>query len=1165
VCVFVTVFYSSLFLRFVFLAMHQDNGCPNLSRDVILNVNASSLEACKRDLGVITHASIFDFRQACTHHATSTPNPEEEDAPVRLYSEDDATTTTTTKHQRKSAGVSTVAALLWDRRKKERASSAATKKGDADNRIGRNSSSSSSSSINRQLLSTASASDLQPTPRDIVHTLWLNGPTYSTKIYNNRIGGGRWPVVDENPARLEAYSPLFLRGANGHCLKTGLVLGLCWTYIDGLGLNFEAATSSLVDYTGAVVCAAGNPETPSEGAVLELSSSTCKSPAMVHDESTGVIRHSSTGLCVMPADVASSFADADTNSLQLGSDCSSWRFGAFTAWNRPPGYEEGFPVQSNVGGGSLDPPRYSINLGANTCEPMKTRLADASGGFATNLTLRRVSDGETYPHNIAYVDHIAWPSGTNCKFFFRPYELAADGVYPNWMDDFAAFFPIGSSFTVEKRNAEDADELCDASRSRYSGYESSGGGYCYTSSNSLDDEPHLLIHSGWVGLVLDASMNNGNLVPKFGSIALPIDDSSSSSSSSSSGADDDDVAAAAAAAAAAAHTSYNLTSQEIYALLPDSELVITLTLDSTGEAYTLSRSSAAAATISPVRQGPVVSHILTTMLRWVPSSSSSSSSSTSVDLVAPQWWLEFDVWTNAISINLGWDELAVGSGCAICEAATVELNLTIGDYGDVGGGSVTHTRTAQFTPGSQFAPTGISFTFENLGAAKSTDTLTSSGDYQSPLSSLVSVSSSTSGANVVDRRDGSRMDVVLEVPTSMQRCSYSSECSPLLRTSITVANSDAVNEGLVRLTVSRNFPTRTNVAQSRVSAEITGLSALVRDANGHPIGLPMQISKKWDEVTYKQVYEARYEVLTGGGNNWWTINMVLRLPPSTTTTLDFAIVYNKYGGVPSFSAAQLSLIGYTDSWVWHETSLGSLGENICFDVIGAHARGQITDVRVELFTGVWYENTGGGDFLVYYNGLGSYVYSKATDANILSPGPCLSNASFTQTSADGAISMQLSISGSRTDDFTKHFFHFRYEVLQDMNFSRLAFFQHASDYYDPYNTFTYFKYGSAADGSWPNYDTTASSCHDQLAYPSSLPYRQEFEGDAPWWVSMGPQTQDSVVGLGDRGLVLREYDAQFNGEHSPQPAFSFFCDKVELSVPEVVGNDLKAGDFVEFK
>ena len=139
--------------------------------------------------------------------------------------------------------------------------------------------------------------------------------------------------------------------------------------------------------------------------------------------------------------------------------------------------------------------------------------------------------------------------------------------------------------------------------------------------------------------------------------------------------------------------------------------------------------------------------------------------------------------------------------------------------------------------------------------------------------------------------------------------------------------------------MTRNFPTRESNSGSSIVAEITGFVGVLRDTDGNPTGLPLQSSKKWDELETKKTYEARYHPPQNGrGNNWWTLNTFVRVPAGAQITLELAVAYNQYGGVPSFSHAQLSLIGYSYSWVWHETSLASMGENMCIDTAGSHRR-----------------------------------------------------------------------------------------------------------------------------------------------------------------------------------------------------------------------------------
>ena len=57
---------------------------------------------------------------------------------------------------------------------------------------------------------------------------------------------------------------------------------------------------------------------------------------------------------------------------------------------------------------------------------------------------------------------------------------------------------------------------------------------------------------------------------------------------------------------------------------------------------------------------------------------------------------------------------------------------------------------------------------------------------------------------------------------------------------------------------------------------------------------------------------------------------LLRLPPNSSVSLALAVNYERYGNVPAWSHAQLSIVGYSDAWLWEQAALGTGGENICF-------------------------------------------------------------------------------------------------------------------------------------------------------------------------------------------------------------------------------------------
>jgi len=86
---------------------------------------------------------------------------------------------------------------------------------------------------------------------------------------------------------------------------------------------------------------------------------------------------------------------------------------------------------------------------------------------------------------------------------------------------------------------------------------------------------------------------------------------------------------------------------------------------------------------------------------------------------------------------------------------------------------------------------------------------------------------------------------------------------------------------------------------------------MVFDSNGAPTGTPLQISKNWHSGK-SSAYWAGYD------GNWWTANVLLRVPSDSSISLSFAIAYEQFGGISAFSHAQLSIVGYSDKWLWEE-------------------------------------------------------------------------------------------------------------------------------------------------------------------------------------------------------------------------------------------------------
>jgi len=439
------------------------------------------------------------------------------------------------------------------------------------------------------------------------------------------------------------------------------------------------------------------------------------------------------------------------------------------------------------------------------------------------------------------------------------------------------------------------------------------------------------------------------------------------------------------------------------------------------------------AVVSPVRQGRVVAHLTATGLVWTRADGSTAMPSS---IEAPQWWVEVEVWATTVSLQLGWEELGVGSGCAVCGDGTLRLALTVG-------GVLAASAERAFTAGAQVDY--LPLLFENAAGGVS-----SAGSAAHPVAV-------TSAAGTITARDATFADTVLEVPVDTATCAYGVACDALPAVDFAVSNPNE-EAAVVRLSLSRNYPDRAAHARSAPGAEASGLGMVIRDASGQPTGLPFQVSLKRDVSVLREVYECGYATGGNGAVAWWTVSVLLRLPPLSDFSGSFALVYGRYGGVPAASVGQLSLTGVVDSWVWHQGSLGSLGANDGVDTLGLLARSQLASARVELFDGNVTRDVGGGDFLVYFNASGSYVFPKAAEATVVFAGPCLSTSTYTQESQDGAIALRLTAQLPRSDDYARQLLHFRYDVRRDTTFSRLALFQAGADHNDRNGAYSHLWY-----------------------------------------------------------------------------------------------------------
>ena len=262
----------------------------------------------------------------------------------------------------------------------------------------------------------------------------------------------------------------------------------------------------------------------------------------------------------------------------------------------------------------------------------------------------------------------------------------------------------------------------------------------------------------------------------------------------------------------------------------------------------------------------------------------------------PNLWLELSAWGDSIAFELAWDaDFYLAGGCS------GTITMRIGE----------HSRTASLASGT--------------GGGRVSLALTANGSSLAAAQASAHPVEVTSAAGQVLSRAATH-DVFIEVPTNTPRCGYGLGCAsvPLMLVDMIATNPHPADFQTARLSFSRNFETRAaGFSQSGPGAEITGLSAQIWEASSlQPTGIAAQISKNWHTGS-TDAYWAGFD------GSWWTANVLLRLPPNSSIALSLALSYEKYGGVPAWSQAQLSLVGFSNGWLWEQAALGTGGENIC--------------------------------------------------------------------------------------------------------------------------------------------------------------------------------------------------------------------------------------------
>ncbi len=344
----------------------------------------------------------------------------------------------------------------------------------------------------------------------------------------------------------------------------------------------------------------------------------------------------------------------------------------------------------------------------------------------------------------------------------------------------------------------------------------------------------------------------------------------------------------------------------------------------------------------------------------------------------------------------------------------------------------------------------------------------------------------------------------------------------------------------------------------RIGTPITGISAILRDAEAHPTGIPVQLSKNWHNEPEHGVYAGQ----------WFHGNTQVRLPAKSNVQLELTLAYGHWGGVAAASHAQLSLIGWGSNQLWDQSALGAFGETICYEPDQAQANCTITDVRPFMVRSMgdgkpfgWTHNVGGGDFLRLFDSAGERVPHSAMRTTYHKQGPCLTEVTYAGRIGKG-LTHATTVSLARTDDIVRAVYRMRLDAQQATDFSRFVLFQIGAD------TYTSTSERKMALGNetglikeW-NTQWGGNTYHmEPLQCTGRLPWISLHEGELK-------SSQKTGAGA-NRGIVIRSWKARLAGKDAAPwiAEHGVTRNKEDASTLDLVPppgvKRLESGDFVE--
>jgi len=348
---------------------------------------------------------------------------------------------------------------------------------------------------------------------------------------------------------------------------------------------------------------------------------------------------------------------------------------------------------------------------------------------------------------------------------------------------------------------------------------------------------------------------------------------------------------------------------------------------------------------------------------------------------------------------------------------------------------------------------------------------------------------------------------------------------------------------------------------------IPGISAVLRDQDGFPVGIPIQLSKNWH----------------GGGRtgishyykgSWFYGLTMITIPANTDLTLEYTSVNSLWGGVPAASHAQLSLVGWGSNQQWDQSAIGAWGEMITYEPDLDQASAPVLDFRpmlVRLPNGRkwgWTGNIGGADIFNYTKTDGNRGWHSRIRTHYKRYSPNFTEVTYCGTMDDRSMDFEYTTSVGRSDDLTRGIYRIKLKVNEDISFKDFVVFQAAAETYH---------FASSNTLAWGNEEGLNEEWAATTGGTSRyITPKQVAEGTVPWFSftdgRFSTTHQDARFLPANRGFVIREWGARINGVDNVPPWFAEYnttsgrhggpSSLINIIPPEYC-NRFQKGDYIE--